>query len=163
MREIPLTCGQVALVDDADYERLAKHKWFARKDADRGWYAERKVWKPGPVRQQRVAMHREVLGVESGLHVDHRNGNGLDNRRENLRAATHSQNQANRMWSTRNTSGYKGVTLHRLTGKWQAAIKVNGRSFYLGLHETKEAAAAAYATAARQRFGEFAQTQMRAA
>lgn len=99
-----------------------------------------------------LRLHRVLLSAPAELMVDHVNGNGLDNRRANIRLATNQQNQGNR--HVREGPCYKGVTLHRQTGKWQAAL---GRERgYLGLFDTPEAAAIAYADAAEARFGEFA-------
>ena len=94
MREIPLTQDKVALIDDEDYERIAAHKWCAIRDRSQ-WYAARNTQRDG--RNTTVRMHREILGLSlgDGMETDHRNGDGLDNRRDNLRVATHAQNQAN--------------------------------------------------------------------
>lgn len=88
--------------------------------------------------------------------IDHKNLNTTDNRWENLRIATPTQNNANCALTSRNTTGLKGVTWHKKCCRWQASIKENGKNHYLGLFDTAEAAHAAYAAAAEQRFGEFA-------
>ena len=151
-KEIPLTRGKVAIVDDDDFERMSKLKWKARRDRTGTWYAERNT---GDQKFNGIGMHRMILDTAAPF-IDHRNGDGLDNRRENLRPATHSQNQANRRRLPTNTSGYKGVTWNKKSAKWQAGIKVDGRSFHLGLHDTAQAAGDAYAAAAVRHFGEFA-------
>jgi hypothetical protein len=147
MREIPLTHGEVALVDDEDFEWLSKFSWRVVDDPrNNTLYAAASP----------ITMHRIILGsdgAEASL-VDHENGNGLDNRRENLRMATASQNQGNRRLNRNSTSGYKGVS--RRNGRWTARIKMKGRSTYLGTWDTPEEAAEAYDSKAREYFGEFA-------
>lgn len=138
-KTIPLTRGQVAIVDDADYGLLSRHKWHALKPAGT-YYATRRDG------TTRVYMHRVILGTAS--FVDHINGNGLDNRRSNLRPATRSQNQWNRGALATNTSGYKGVCLYKPTGMWQAQITSSGKVYYLGRYSDAEDAARAYNNAA---------------
>jgi hypothetical protein len=91
--------------------------------------------------------------------IDHRDGNSINNRWSNLRRATATQNSANRRRSLRNTSGYKGVFLCRKSGRWRAFICKKRRRILLGTFATAEAAHAAYATAARKLFGEFARPE----
>lgn len=157
MREIPLTQGKVALVDDEDYELLSAHKWYAQRDHkwDR-WYALRHSRREGT--RTIVRMHREILGLSpgDGMETDHRNGDGLDNRRDNLRVATHAQNGANRKPNRNSHSGVKGVCWHKRCGRWCARIRVGGAVVHLGYFATKEQAAEAYQHAAEQHFGDFA-------
>lgn len=91
-------------------------------------------------------------------HLDHINGDRADNRMANLREATHAENLHNRGRNKNNTSGYKGVSLHRSTGKWDARIMVNRKQVYLGIYETQEDAHAAYTSAAAKLHGTFART-----
>jgi hypothetical protein len=91
--------------------------------------------------------------------IDHRDGNPANNRWNNLRRATSSQNNANRRRPRHNTSGFKGVSLYRRTGKWRACISRNGRLISLGAFRTAQAAHAAYEAAAHELFGEFARTE----
>ena len=104
-------------------------------------------------------MHRLILGCGPGEEVDHRNGNGLDNRRGNLRPATHALNQAN-VRRVRAKSGFKGVSrwVRPSPRPWRAHITVKGRMKFLGAFATPEEAARAYDAAARELFGEFACT-----
>lgn len=95
-------------------------------------------------------------GVWPKAMIDHANGDKVDNRLANIREATPSQNCMNTAIRTDNTSGAKGVSWHPQTGTWRAAIKVNGKKRSLGLHSTVQSAAAVYASAAREEFGEFA-------
>jgi len=119
-------------------------------------YAARKAWRGG--RRVAILMHREILGVPSDIKVDHRNGNGFDNRRRNLRRATDQQNQ--RAYNTprkRKTSKYRGVSWHKHTGRWQAQISLgHGQNTYLGLYNSQAEAAHVYDVAARKHFGDFA-------
>lgn len=158
MRGIPLTQGKVAIVDDEDYERLSSYKWCAwRRSNCAPWYAVRDVLL-GDGKRATVRMHREILGLSPGRvpDVDHRNGDGLDNKRHNLRTATHSQNMANGRPHRDNHSGFKGVCWCRRDNKWRARIAVNRKEIHLGRFDTLEAAAGAYCLAAERHFGDFA-------
>ena len=106
-------------------------------------------------------MHREIArraGICLRGDVDHWNGDGLDNRRRNLRAATPSQNQHNRRKRLGCSSRFKGVHWHKRHGKWAAKIRIDGRQLHLGYFPVERDAAAAYNLAANQEFGEFALT-----
>lgn len=157
MKEIPLTQGKTALVDDDDYDLVNAHKWHATY-AYGGWYARRWVNK-----QPAMMMHRMITQAQRGEMIDHRNGNSLDNQKCNLRRASNSQNQQNRHRLVTNTSGYRGVTFIKKANKWQAGIKLQGKSYHLGWHLSPEAAARAYDAKAQELFGEFAQCNFKAA
>jgi AP2 domain len=162
-RIIPLTQGQVALVDEADYKRLSKWKWHAQwDDKKNSFYAVHNMMigsrrDPGP-RQRGISMHRMVLHLSFGdkRKAEHKNGFTLDNRRNNLRFANHAQNLQNRGKTRANTSGFKGVSLRKMTGKWQAKITVNGSQIYLGVFLSAQEASNAYKAAAIRLHGEFA-------
>jgi len=150
-----LTQGEFALVDEEDFVRLRQHVWTLTRSKHLK-YGYRQSWESGGV-VNNVRLHREVLRLPvGGPHVDHINGNGLDNRKSNLRVATQKQNSRNQKLSAANTSGFKGVYWHPLSQRWSAKIKVNGKVVSLGTHADPKDAAAAYNTAAKQYFGEFA-------
>ena len=152
MKEIKLTQGKVALVDDADYEWLSSWKWCANR-SHRGWYATRDCY-DGP--HTRVRMHRVIMDAQPGEQVDHINGNGLDNRRENLRICSHSENQHNAAKRRGCSSRYKGIYWHKGHGKWVARVWLTGSQHSLGLFTDEVEAARVYDDAAREKFGEFA-------
>jgi hypothetical protein len=151
--EIPLTRGQVALVDAADHAWLAGYRWHAMWCRHiKGYYAVRTARIEG--QRRALLMHRVVLGlgVDDKRFGDHVNRNTLDNRRSNLRIATQAENARN---STRKgKSVFKGVDIHR--GKPRARISLDGKMFDLGYFPTREAAARAYNDAAQMMHGEFA-------
>lgn len=154
MKQIPLTQGYIALVDDIDFEWLNQWKWGALK-APHTVYAVRYTSRAGGKKPQFVYMHRLILEARKGQETDHRNGNGLDNQRANLRFCTSSQNNMNRAHG-RGTSVYKGVSWSTRRRKWQVQIGCEGKSVFLGRFDSEEEAACAYNTAALERFGEFA-------
>lgn len=154
---IRLTRGYVALVDLDDYEMLSRLKWRAKVEADGRVYASAHLPRSGK-RGKAVVMHRYILGVTDPLvKVDHRNGDGLNNTRDNLRICTNAQNVRNqRAHGDKKTSKLKGVSFIRSAGKYRAQIMVNYRKFNLGNFANEIDAAKAYDAAAREHFGEFA-------
>lgn len=164
MKEIPLLHGYIAIIDDEDYERVSRYTWtplidksprlstvYARTSIQTR--SRKEARETGLPRKKTILLHRFILGVDDPrIHVDHKNGNGLDNRRENIRVATVSQNRQNsRPWASKR---YKGVT--RNCNKFQASIRANGDNVFIGNFETEEDAALAYDSLARLHFGEFA-------
>ncbi len=148
--KIPLTQGKYAIVDGCDYTYLNQFKWHYNEG-----YAKRNIGKRP--NRRRLPMHRVILermGYKDFIQPDHINGNGLDNRRCNLRPATASQNRCNRGKQSNNTSGYKGVCWDRK--KWRAYIGVNGKRIHLGLFDNIKDAARAYNEAALKYHKEFA-------
>lgn len=144
IRTIPLTQGKVAVIDSEDYPKISKYKWYYHKNG----YAY------SGYRETSKSMHRLILETPNGYDTDHINGNKLDNRKCNLRVATHHQNIMNRPPSPKTKSGFKGVWGD---GKsWRAGIKLNGKTKHLGSFPTKYDAARKYNEEAVKAFGEFA-------
>ncbi len=154
MKLISLTKGRVAVVDDEDYERLSVFKWyFEERPGRKTGYAGRGQRIGTKVVQYR--MHREILDVPKGLQVDHRNGDGLDNRRQNLRLATHGQNVSNSPGRPeRRASRFKGV--FPSGPNWRVQIVAQGKRYRLGSFCNADLAAAVYDHAALALHGEFA-------
>jgi hypothetical protein len=147
-RRIPLTQGQFALIDTEDYDRVIPHTWYLHG----GKYAVFHTRKLGM-----VLLHRFILGITDPLiEVDHRDLDGLNCCKDNLRIATHQENQRNRTKYRCNTTGYKGVFRNSSTSKWRAMITVNGKNVHLGYFIHIVDAAKAYDAAASKYFGEFA-------
>lgn len=155
MAEIVLTQGKVALVDDSDFLWLSQWSWCAHKQRDK-WYAKRGTRVGG--RTVLFHMAAEILGDRPSpkAKVDHINGDGLDNRRENLRWATNQQNLFNRGRNGNNTSGYKGVYWSNQTNRWFAKACVGGHQKYFGFFDDPAEATAAYNEGIRTVHGNFA-------
>lgn len=157
---VPLTQGYEAIIDAADVPLVEGLNWFAavsrRRDGSiRTIYAHRNV-RVGKGRAKPMSLHRTLLQSPAGFVIDHRDGNGLNNRRENLRIATLHQNQQNERKRSSNKSGHKGVYWHKATKKWAASLFVDGRRMHLGVHSNLETAAAVVQEKRAQLHGEFA-------
>lgn len=159
MKKIPLSqqgkhAGKYfALVDDEDFEKLNKHKWFFRKLGRNNIYAITRI---SGEKQKEIFMHRLLLKCPSNLFGDHIDGNGLNNQKGNLRIATKQNNQANSRIPKNNTSGYKGVRFRPDRNKFVARISFNDNTKHLGYFDTDIEAAKAYNQKALELFGEFA-------
>jgi len=155
VKEIPLTQGYVALVDDDDYEELSKYKWHV--DLQRsGPKAKRNSLVSEGEGQKAIYMHRQIMYAPAGTYVDYKDHDTLNNQRVNLRPCTRSQNAANQRPQEGCSSRFKGVYWHKAARKWHAAILVEGKRKYLGLFVDEVRAAQEYNKAALQHFKEFA-------
>ena len=154
MKKIPLTQSLFALVDDSDFKELNRFKWYASKSR-KTFYAVRKCKCPVDDKWYLIRMHRQIMNTSRGIQTDHKNGNGLDNQRSNLRVCTHAENQHNRR-SYYGTSKYKGVYWFKRNKKWMAYIQQNGKHYNLGSFTNEIDAAKAHDTKAVELFGEFA-------
>jgi hypothetical protein len=157
MKEIPLTKGKIAQVSDHWFDYLNQWKWQARyeKSSDK-WYATRHLVISSKKINTHIQMHRVIMNVPDGMEIDHKDGDGLNNQEDNLRICTGSQNSANKGISKVNKSGYKGVYWSTRERKWQAEIKVNQKTIYIGRYKDIKDGARAYNEAAKKYFGEFA-------
>lgn len=164
MKTIPLTRGQFATVDDEDFEFLNQWKWHAlpKDRSATGFYAHRFAYTPSG--RKSVLMHRIILGIaDTKTKGDHRDGDGLNNRKENLRIASSMENSRNQRKQVRKTSSiYKGVVFFK-DGRqkpWRAFVQrsINGKKkqHYLGVFASEIDAAKAYDAKAKELFGEFA-------
>lgn len=145
----------MVLFDECDREAVEMHTWYAEwRERPKTFYIRATVLSGKKARN--ISMHRYLLGLAVGdkIIVDHRNQNGADNRRENLRRCSREQNQANTRIRSDNSTGYKGVQVHGR--KYQACIRINGRKVYLGIFASPELAAQCYSEALLAHHGEFA-------
>lgn len=151
MKELTLPSGHIVAIDDEDFDRVSRFRWYITKF---GYVIAR------PRNERSIQLHRFILGLSpSDPHVDHVDGNPLNNQKSNLRLATPRENCHNRAMRNDNSSGFKGVYWYSAKGKWRAQIKTpNGIRKSLGYYRTAEEAARAYDKAAVSTYGEFACT-----
>ena len=156
MKLISLANGGFTIVDAADYDDLIQYRWLLSRNGKR-FYVRRfeKVNTPEGPKQKCIYMHRQIMNPPDGMDVDHRFGDGLDNRRENLRICTRTQNSQNAKKKTNSTQTHTGIfTTHN--GKHGARIWNDGAKVHIGVYDTPELAARAYDQRAIELFGEFA-------
>lgn len=151
MKQINLTQGEVAIVDDDDYDRLSKYKWRLQKNHNCKYAMSGKY-------PQTLYMHHLILCAVPGKIIDHVDNNGLNNQKLNLRYCTHAQNMRNRSKYTISSSRYKGVSLVKSTHKWEASIRLDGKKLHLGQYESEEEASVVYDDASRKLHGQFSKT-----
>jgi len=152
--KIPLTQGKFALIDDEDYDLVISYSWHTQKDINNFYAVTTTTRVQG--KRTTIYMHRLIMNARSGLQVDHINHNGLDNRRENLRLCTRTENCRNRRKYIRGSSIYKGVSWYTHYKKWRARIECEGKQLHLGWFSDEVEAAEVYDKAALKLFGEFA-------
>ena len=153
-QKIYLSQQKFALVDDEDYENLQQFNWSLHVTAGSD-YAKH-IIKGTNLTE---LMHRRIMNAIKGQEIDHINGNGLDNRKSNLRIVTHQQNLMNQK-KTRGISQFKGVTWDKSRKKWMARIKLNRKTINLGRFETEKEASDTYDKASIQYFGKYAKPNM---
>jgi hypothetical protein len=158
VREVVLTKGYIALVDDIDYEWITKYRWKALTTSGTT-YAVRTARSPGSKTNDiTLLMHREILKPDNDMVVDHIDGNGLNNQRSNIRQCSQSQNLINKKRKNGLSSIYKGIYWNKERNKWQAQIARPGMgNMYIGRYVSEIDAANAYDEMARIFHGEFAQ------
>lgn len=148
MKKIQLTKEKFALVDDEDYVYLNRHNWYASKGYST-YYACRRS------KDKIILMHRTVMNQTGNLYVDHKDSNGLNNQKNNLRICTQSQNNGNSKMRKDNKSGIKGVSWNKLNKNWVACITINYKKKHIGTFSNKLKAKEAYEIEAKKHFGKF--------
>lgn len=157
MKQIQLTQGKIALVDDEDYDWLSQRKWQAQRGRHT-FYAKRGTG--GRYNRKTELMHRLIFGLQPGdkRQCDHRDKNGLNNQRSNLRRCTNQQNSQSQRKRNIGSSKYKGVCWDCNRLKWHSSIYLRGKHIYLGRFHLEIDAARAYDVAAAKHHGKFALT-----
>lgn len=145
MKKIKLTQGKYALVDDEDFEILNQWKWHSIKNG-RTFYAGRTSAKNKETKKRNgIRMHIEIIGKSpKGKEIDHKDGNGLNNQRKNLRLVSHSENMINQRQRLNNTSGFRGVSWNTALKKWRTDVRLHTIRFFLGYFTDKLDAKQAY-------------------
>lgn len=146
--------GYKILIDIEDIPIFEKYNWYVNSADKIRYYVVAKVYNNGKVKN--IKLHRIIMNAPTNLYIDHINGNGLDNRRCNLRLCTNQQNQGNSRKRKKTSSIFKGVSWQKDKKKWRATITFNAKQLFLGLYNNEILAANAYDTKALELFGEFA-------
>jgi hypothetical protein len=156
IREIELPSGHITIIDEQDWALCSAFKLYAIKSKlSNTGYVRYLLPRPGE-RSQNVYLHRLITGAPSGVGVDHRNHDGFDNRKANLRLCSAAENAANRVLYANNKSGFKGVFRVKTTGRWRASITCSGQRYSLGTFANSWDAGQAYNKACLELFGDFA-------
>lgn len=158
MKLIPLSRGCFSKVDDSDFEFLKQYKWTASRSGKYGCRAVRafSVLKGKKASTIPILMHRVIMMCPNGFEVDHVDGDGLNNQKNNLRICSHSQNMRNRRQKSQMSSKYKGVSWVKKHGKWLGRLQVGGKIVFNSYFDSQEAAAIAYNESAALHHGDFA-------
>ena len=154
MKEIILTQGKVAIVDDEDFEYLNQFKWFVNNINEK-LYVRRNI-RLFKNKQTTILMHRFIMKADKGMIIDHLDGNPLNNQKNNLRICTHAENMRNSKIPKNNTSGFKGVSFVKKHNRYESSIRINNKKIYIGYYIDPIDAARAYNAAALKYHGEFA-------
>lgn len=152
MKEISLTRGKFALVDEEDFDRLIKYKWHCSYYG----YAIRTIRNKLTKKTEVIRMHREIIQCPKDYEIDHINNNPLDNRKENLRICSRAENCRNMRKPKNNSSGYRGVSFEKRRNKYRAYITLDNKQIHLGQFNTAIEAAITYNIAAVKYHGKFA-------
>ena len=152
--QIPLKQGQFAIIDNEDFNLVKDYKWHLKKE--RYTYYVRANIRLSSGKYKMIRLHRLILNLSNSEICDHINGNGLDNRKINIRIATHAQNNANRKKAQKKSSKYKGVCWNKERNLWQANIYLDQKTINLGCFANEEEAAKVYNSSAVKLFGAFA-------
>lgn len=143
----------IAYVNDEDFDKVNQYSWHIQWGANTLYaYAHRRISKN---KYRQISMHRLIMDFPIGKDVDHKNGFGLDNQRNNLRKCTKSQNHMNKRFLPKGSSKYRGVSWHSVGKKWKAQIRLNGKTRHIGLFHTEEEAFEAYEKEAKKLFGSY--------
>lgn len=145
---ITITHGLTVIIDESDLPLVSPYTWMLKSKAQWDRYACTKI------KNKRITLHRFLMSPELSQHVDHINGDTLDNRRSNLRLCTNTDNARNARLRHDSTTGFKGVS--KAGGRWVAQIRRNGTTWHIGSYQTPEDAARSYDAQAKILFGEFA-------
>lgn len=166
MKNIALSRGYVAIIDDEDFEKVSQYKWHASQH-EKKIYAKRKRWIPDEsitTKQGKyvkkgyyktIALHRVILDAPDDMEVDHINGNPLDCRKINLRVCSHEQNMWNLKGRSDSKSGYRGITWDKQTQKWRATLTYKKQFINIGRFDNLDDAIKAHQEKAKELFGEF--------
>lgn len=157
--EIPLSGGLVAFVDEADAPLVQSRNWYALTRGQLSYALSAQPYSKTVPPRSPLMMHRLIMGAQKGEIVDHADGDGLNNRRSNLRLCSHAENMRNtRIRRVDKSSRFKGVSLDVTSGRWRVEVEKDGRRVYVGSFKDEEVAARRYDAAARLMFGSFART-----